>query len=181
MPPGVETPVTVGGLIITSIFLLVVSFAPRIYDWIQLRYQHRAQEAQARREADAKAAQAEDAKDEQAWDRVLKEYERALDRNTRLEKELEALRPLALQNAVLEQKMMQCREDKEDWKTHSISLEEQLAANNIIPRPFRRLPRSEENTDKLKTISQKMQAIKMDAGVSAAKESPTLVFPKEGE
>lgn len=178
---GVETPVTFGGLLLASIFLIVVNFAPRIYDWLKLRAEIKERETQAKREAEARAMQAEAEKDDKVWDRVVQEYERQIERNGKLEQENEQLRPLALANAILEQNIRLCREDKEDWKSHATSLEEQLMQNNIIPRPFKRLPREGDTQERLKTVSQKMKAIREthaeENGKPASEGSPTLIFP----
>lgn len=184
----IETPVTFGGLVIAVIFMVVFNFAPRLYDWLKLRAEIREREMKAKLEAQERAAQVEIDKEDKAWDTVVNEYNRQLERGQKLEAELEQLRPLALTNAVMEQKMKQCKEDKEDWKAHALSLEAQLTEHNIIPRPFKRLPRDESDTDKLKTISRKMKAIKENHEVDkvATEGSPTLVFPtppvtKDGE
>lgn len=138
-----------------------------------------AQEKKRKEEAEQKEKErtAQDTAEETTWKRVVNEYERALAQVQRLEIEIGGLRPLALQNAVLEQKVAQCAEDKTDWKDHAIRLEEQLKEHNIIPLPFRRNPR-EETGEQLKTISRKMKAIK-DSHIenSVIEGSPTLVFP----
>jgi hypothetical protein len=174
-----ETPVTWTQLIIACIFILVTTLAPQIYQIYNRRLEAREKERQEKMAAKQLEEEREAKSDDKVWDRVVTEYERALDQRHALEEELKQLRPLALQNAVLQQKCQQTAEDKEDWKAHAMALEEQLTASNIIPRPFRRLVRTEENTDRLKTISTKMKTIK-DEHVSAATDSPTLVFPKEG-
>lgn len=174
----VQTPVTLGGLVIAVIFITAVNFAPRLYDWLKLRAEMKEREKQAEREAQVKSEQIESEKDDKVWDRVVREYDRTLERANKLEHENDALRPLALANAILEQKMTQCREDKEDWKAHAVSLEEQLQEHNIIPRPFRRLPREGDTGEKLKTVSRKMKAIKENHEPERKEEgSPTLVFP----
>ena len=130
---------------------------PQIYN-IYNRYQ----EAQEKKrvivqEAEEKERQAEATAGETTWKRVVSEYERALSQVQRLEVEIGGLRPLALQNAVLEQKMKQCSEDKADWKDHAVRLEEQLKEHNIIPLPFKRNPREDTGEQNLKTVSRKMR------------------------
>lgn len=178
---GVETPVTFGGLIIAIIFITAINLAPRLWDIIKLRTETKERDKEAARLEKEKATQAEAEKDEKVWDRVVTEYERQTERGNRLERELEQLRPLAIVNAVLEQKYQQSKYDKEDWKAHAIGLEEQLKENNIIPRPFRRIQHEGDTQEKLKTISRKMSAIQMGNKGNGDKEpskgSPTLIFP----
>jgi membrane-associated HD superfamily phosphohydrolase len=188
-----EVPVTWTQLIITVVFVLVVVVSPQLYNIYKAKLEAQekkrildAETKEKEREAKEKERTAQDTAEETTWKRVVSEYERALESVHRLEKELEQLRPLALQNAVLETKMNQCREDKEDWKAHSIRLEEQLIEKNIIPIPFRRSPR-EDTGQQLKTVSKRMKAIRnnmTESEYNASEGSPTLVFPaikKEGE
>ena len=184
-----ETPVTWTQLAIAVIFVLITTLSPQFYSIYKQKQEARIRE----REDELKQQQMEieeryrerqlgmDA-EETTWKRVVSEYERALASVHRLEQELEQLRPLALHNAVLEQKMGQCREDKEDWKSHAVRLEEQLQEHNIIPQPFKRRPR-EDTDQQLKTVSRKMKAIKQTHLESSTTDgSPTLVFPPiEGE
>ena len=171
-----ETPVTWNQLIIACIFILVTTLAPQIYQIYSRRL-----EAQEKKRIDDEAAKekersAQDIAEETTWKRVVSEYDRALAQVQRNEEEIRQLRPLALQNAILEQKILQCKEDKEDWKAHAIRLEKQLTEKNIIPVPFRRNPR-EDTGEQLKTISQKMKTIKDSHAQDAPIESPTLTFP----
>lgn len=179
---SVETPVTIGGLIIASAFLLVVNFAPRLYDWLKLRAEIKERERQAAREAETKAAQIENEKDDKVFDRVVTEYERQIERGNRLERELEQLRPLAIENAVMKQRLQLATEDKEDWKHHALLLEQQLRDNNVIPALFRRLHREGDTHEKIKTVSRKMKTIKDSNGnAEPSGGSPTIIFPAEGE
>lgn len=178
-----EQPITLQQFIFGIITTIVVALAPQLYN-IYNRHME-AQEKKRTLDADARERErmAESTAEETTWKRVVSEYERALDRAHKLEIENEQLRPLALQNAVMEQKMTQCKEDKEDWKSHAERLEEQLKEKNIIPVPFRRLVR-EETGERLKTISKKMKAIKDNHIADTSTDSPTLVFPvvpTEGE
>jgi predicted transcriptional regulator len=171
-----EVPVTWTQLIITVIFLLVVTLSPQFYQI----YNRRLEAQEKKRVEDAaqkeKERNAQDTAEETTWKRVVSEYERALDSVHNKEEELKQLRPLALQNAVLEQRMAQCKEDKEDWKAHALRLETQLQEQNIIPLPFRRNPR-EDTGEQLKTVSQKMRTIKDNHTGNATVDSPTLIFP----
>lgn len=183
-----ETPVTWTELIIAVIFVLVTTLSPQIYSIFKANKESKDKQ----READTKEKERQDqirirekemelSAEETTWKRVISEYDRTIQRATNLEKELEQLRPLAIQNAVLEQKMKQCREDKEDWKAHAERLDSQLQEHNVVPIPFRRNPR-EETGEAIKTISRKMKAIKEEhenvrTAYSQADGSPTLVFP----
>lgn len=153
---------------------IAILLAPQLFN-IYNRYQQGRKE---QREDALKEKQAEMDAEETTWKRVISEYERTIQRANKLEQESEQLRPLALQNAVLEQKMKQCKEDKEDWKSHAERLDAQLQEHNIIPVPFKRNPR-EETGETLKTVSRKMKTIRDEhvIGNVATDGSPTLVFP----
>ena len=171
--------ITLQQFIFGIITTIVVALSPQLYNIYKSRLDAQEQKRKDDLEAKEKERTAQDTAEETTWKRVVSEYERALGSVHRLEKELEQLRPLALQNAILEQKMTQCREDKEDHKAHSEKLEEQLKEHNIIPIPFKRIVR--ETTDELKTVSRKMKAIKENhiGDLPSSDGSPTLVFPKE--
>lgn len=177
-----EAPVTWTQLIIAVIFVLVTTLSPQMYSIYKQKQESKTKE----REDKLREKQMEIDAEETTWKRVISEYERTIERAHKLEQENEQLRPLALQNAVLEQKMKQCKEDKEDWKSHSEKLEVQLQENNIVPVPFKRNPR-EDTGQQLKTVSRKMKAIKdTHATETNGEGSPTLIFPpatttREGE
>lgn len=169
-------PITLQQFIFGIITTLVVALAPQLYNIYNRRLEAQEKRRASDMEAKEKERLAEASAEETTWKRVVGEFERAIERAHRLEEENEQLRPLALQNAVLEQKMRQCAEDKTDWKDHAMRLEQQLQENNIIPLPFRRNPR-EDTGEQLKTVSRKMKAIKDTHKIDATVESPTLVFP----
>lgn len=171
-----EQPVTLQQLIYGVITTIVIALAPQLYNIYNRRLEAQEKKRTSDAEEREKERQAEATAEETTWKRVVSEYERALERAHKLEEENEQLRPLALQNAVLEQKMNQCKEDKEDWKAHALRLETQLQENNIVPIPFRRNPR-EDTGEHLKTISQKMRALKETHEATPTEGSPTLIFP----
>lgn len=174
-----EEPIKLWQLIAATV-LALMPYLIQLYNGRTTAQEKRRKELQEEREKERQEKEkerkaAEDA-EETTWKRVVSEYERALQRAHKLEQENEQLRPLALQNAVLEQKMSQCKEDKEDWKSHAERLEQQLKENNIIPLPFKRNPR-EDTGESLKTISRKMKAIKENHMPPMELEHPTLIFP----
>lgn len=176
-----ETPVTWTQLIIACIFILVTTLAPQIYSIYNRKLEAQEKKRNEDNEIKKSVFEAEQKQDDKVWDRVVTEYERAIERGHRLEQENEQLRPLALKNAVLEQKLSQSVEDKEDWKSHALRLEEQLKGVNVIPEPFRR--GTHENTqENLKTVSRKMKAVKQEFETNnpetrATDGTPTLIFP----
>ena len=180
-----ETPVTLFQLIAAVVMTLVAALSPRLYDIYQARLQ-------ARKEARAQELEAEKAERTQNmeagdkaishWEKVAQEYARQIDTLRRVETEVAELRPLVLRNALLQQEITQVREDKEDWKAYALRLAAQLEEKNIIALPFRRTPHDDDAQEKLRTISEKMKAIKTESESSktATTDVPTLTFPKEG-
>lgn len=173
-----ETPVTWTQLIISSIFILIAALAPQLHHMYKARLESKEKE----RQAALKEKEQELAKDEQDtkhFEKIALEYQRQIEILGSAQVENAALRPLVLQNALLEQKITQAEEDKADWKSYATKLRKQLEANNIIPEPFRRLPHDGDTQERLKTISRKMQAIKLESEKErpAPGGSPTLVFP----
>jgi hypothetical protein len=180
-----ETPVTWTQLIIASVFILVTSLAPQLYQIYsryrdsqdkekQQRLEEKKQEVELKRQEMEK-----DDKAVQHWEKIAGEYARQIESLRRLEVENAELRPLVLKNALLQQKVSQSEEDKEDWKAHANRLTAQLEEANVIPLPFRRIAHNGDTQERLKTISQKMRAIKDESEKSktAPADSPTLTFP----
>jgi hypothetical protein len=173
-----ETPVTWTQLIIASVFILVTSLAPQLYQ-IYSRYRDSKDKEKAQRLEEERQEMEKEDKTVQHWEKIAGEYARQIESLRRLETENAELRPLVLKNALLQQKVSQSEEDKEDWKAHANRLTAQLEEANVIPLPFRRIAHNGDTQERLKTISQKMRAIKDESEKSktAPADSPTLTFP----
>jgi hypothetical protein len=173
-----ETPVTWSQLIIASIFIVVTALAPQLLQ-IYSRYRDSKDKERAQKLEEAKQEMEQEDKTVQHWEKIAGEYARQIESLRRLETENAELRPLVLRNALLHQELEQYKEDKEDWKAHSLRLTAQLEEQNIIPLPFRRAVHNDDTQERLKTISKKMKTIRDESESSkpTATDSPTLVFP----
>lgn len=175
-----EQPITLIQLLLTALVSIIVAVAPQVYNIYAKRRDSldKQKELEMQRETtleDKKLSETD--KLYREWDNIVKQYVTLIESQRHLETENAQLRPLVLRNALIQQENKQLKDDKEDWKDYALKLVKQLEDANLVPIPFMRVPRDEEDTqEKIKTVSRKMKAISDAAqnGGPVSSEAPTI-------
>lgn len=143
-----ETPITLGQLILAMLTLLIPNAIMIARDLLSQKANKPLTDAQAKDVL-------HDAMGE-AVERLGKEHSRLLTAYQALEKENAALRPLILKVALQEQKLKQSKRDKEDWKIHAERLSDQLISLGVVPIDFIRQSIIDDDSGQFKAISKKI-------------------------
>ena len=148
-----EVPITLGQFILGIITIL----APQIFMVIKAlrdnKLQKEIEELKVKLQKPLTEAQAQSAMGD-ALEKLSQVYGQAQITILSQDKELSSLRPLVMDVAIAKQNATQCQLDKEDWKIHAQKLESQLIEHNIIPAVFIRQSRNQDESDKMRAITQ---------------------------